>query len=700
MRVLFAGALVASIAIPAFAQIQQVERTEALMLATGREEPMPVVEERLTVDIDGEYAQTRLLQVVQNNTGGRVEGRYRLRAGTGSHVDGFAYWNGETKIVGEVFEKQLANQIYDRVTTQRRDPGLLQQDGEGAFSFKVFPIEAQEKKRVEVHWTKWLDRRGKIVHYRAPVTRSDASIVITIAGSVKNVTSSTHRLTQEKITGGVRLRSDGARSAGEIQIDYEMDEPDWQPDVYVQTAKGDHEGWFALSLAAPADKTAAVAAKDVTIVVDRSGSMTGQPMDHAIAAAADMVRMLNAKDRVNVISFSDEVDPLFSSPQDASEKTKEQAIKFINGLHAGGGTDIAAALMAGIKAQEAKSENPKVIMFMTDGQSDAELAMNAAKADTKDVRVFTIGLGKEVNKPLLSRLAAVKRGRFTYIETTESIEPEVRRLASSIAKPLLVNVDVTVEGATAMRLYPRTLPDLFAEDELLVSGRIRGKGTAKFIIKGKLGGKDVTYTRSVDLSKASGRPWVGSLWAQSRIDHLLEEIALGNKDDETKNEVLELALAYNFVTPYTAFLAIPESELGAMKGTIEEARAQKQKILANNPDVAGLKKESKADPADLAQANGTTTTQGAPPPQATSPTSTKTMSMDDDRIDGEMASPKQVADRAYDGGGDEEESEGSPINADSEVKHHGCAGCASTGSDAGVFVLVFVGLVLRRRRRR
>jgi MYXO-CTERM domain-containing protein len=405
---------------------------------------------------------------------------------------------------------------------------------------------------------------------------------------------------------------------------------------------------------------------------------------------------------LTVVFFSEGVGPLFGAPQDATEKTKEQAIKFINGLHAGGGTDIAAALMAGIKAQEAKSENPKVIMFMTDGQSDAELAMNAAKADTKDVRVFTIGLGKEVNKPLLSRLAAVKRGRFTYIETTESIEPEVRRLASSIAKPLLVNVDVTVEGATAMRLYPRTLPDLFAEDELLVSGRIRGQGTAKFIIKGKLGGKEVTYTRSVDLSKASGRPWVGSLWAQSRIDHLLEEIALGNKDDETKNEVLELALAYNFVTPYTAFLAIPESELGAMKGTIEEARAQKQKILANNPDVAGLKNAPKADPGDLALANGTTsTTQGAPPPPpAINPFSTTrsfSMDSDDARPEGAPMAKKEVAD--YDGGGDEEESEGSPINADSEVKHHGCAGCASTGSDAGVFVLVFVGLVLRRRRR-
>ena len=138
-------------------------------------------------------------------------------------------------------------------------------------------------------------------------------------------------------------------------------------------------------------------------------------------------------------------------------------------------------------------------------------------------------------------------------------------------------------------MYPRTLPDLFAEDELLVTGRLRGTGTAKFIIKGKLGGKPVTYTRTVDLGKAPRAPVGRRLWAQARVDHLLEEIALGDDRAELKNEVLELALAYNFVTPYTAFLAIPESELGNMKQTLDNARAEKQKIMDKNADAADLR---------------------------------------------------------------------------------------------------------------
>jgi Ca-activated chloride channel family protein len=294
---------------------------------------------------------------------------------------------------------------------------------------------------------------------------------------------------------------------------------------------------------------------------------------------------------------------------------------------------------------------------MTDGVSEADAAMQAAKADTGDVRLFTLGLGKEVNKPLLSRLAAVKRGRFTYIESTASIEPEVRRLATSIAKPLLVDISIEVEGAQAMRMYPRSLPDLFAEDELLVSGRLRGDGTTKFIIKGKLAGKPVTYERTVNIGKSSPRPWVGSLWAQSRVDHLLEEIALGNADGELKKEVLELALAYNFITPYTAFLAVPETELGNMKQTLDNARAEKQEIMDNHIDAQQL--------------------QNLPAPS-------RTMASIDPDEDGEADS--------------EESLQGSPINSTGEVKHKGCAGCATSTPDAGLLLFAFA-LLLRTRRR-
>jgi len=679
IRIALALALFASLA---HAQQLATERLEAGM-TSAENRAIPMAEERLRVTIDGQHATTTLLQVYENAGSSVIEGRYHLRLGTGSHVDGFAYWNGEQKIVGEVFERETARQVYDNVTARRRDPGILEQAGEGTFAFKVFPINPREKKRVEVRWTRWLERRGQTVHYRVPITRTDANVVVELVGPVKDVRSATHRLRIEKIAGGVRVRSDGGRSATELALDYDIDEPDWTPRVSVHTG-GNDEGWFALSLAAPRLPASAVASKDVTIVIDRSGSMSGEPLAHAKAAATNMIRLLPSSDRINVISFSDEVDPLFKAPQALDADTRAHAIGFINRLHEGGGTDIGLALSTAITAQDKKHERPRVVVFLTDGQSDVDSAMRAAGTDTGDVRLFTVGLSDEVNKALLSRLAALKRGRFVYIEKASSIEAEVGRLAASISKPLLVGVSIDVEGAHATRLYPRSIPDLFAEDELLVIGRLRGTGTAKFTIRGKLAGKAVAFTRSVDVAKTPARPWVASLWAQARVDHLLEEVALGAKAPELVEEIINLALAYNFVTPYTAFLAIPESELGAMATTVAQARERKRKVMAQNPDAASLGDHARGE---VIAISGTA-------PTIDSASTSQGITIDKNYI-------KNIpVGRTF----RELDTEAVPPSDDARhpgqrtSRGHGCAGCATGRSSTPLFVGLVLLCVLRRRR--
>jgi len=694
--VVCAGALALGLS-STYASAQQIatERIEAIMIAGGRDVALPIHEERLTVEIDGEYASSTLLQTYLNNTSGRIEGNYRLRPGSGSHVDGFAYWNGEQKIVGEVFEKNTAHKVYDQVTAQRRDPGLLEADGEGSFTFKVFPVEPNENKRVEVRWAKWLDRHAQTVHYRAPIGSRDAEIVIAINGPIKNLKSTTHKLHVEKLANGVRLRSQGAITGpggpGEIDLEWDVDEAAWTPDVYVQS-NGTDEGWFALALAAPKLPENTVTAKDMTIVIDRSGSMQGEKMEHAKQAAADMVRLLNAGDRVNVISFSDEVDPLFKTPQPVDADTRQNAEAFIKRLHATGGTDIALALKTAVAAQDNRSEHPQVVVFLTDGQSDAA---QASAVETGTVRLFTLGLGQDVNRPLLSRLAAQKRGRFVFIEDARAIEKEVGRLAANIAKPLLVDVTVDIDGANATRIYPRTLPDVFAEDELRVSGRLRGTGTAKFIVRGKLAGKKVEFTRTVELGKAGGRPWTASLWAQSRIDHLLEEISLDGSKQEMKDEVLELALAYNVVTPYTAFLAVPESELGASRDTVMAARERKHKIMAENPDAAQVAMRGQGQ-GSVGRIDPTSTTQGLSPDLAQNSPVPEPKAMD-----------RRVASKDEDGEDDARESrrQSAPMaGAETTSSHaHGCAGCTMSGPGNGAATILLVGLtalLLRRRRQR
>jgi MYXO-CTERM domain-containing protein len=246
---------------------------------------------------------------------------------------------------------------------------------------------------------------------------------------------------------------------------------------------------------------------------------------------------------------------------------------------------------------------------------------------------------------------------------------------------------------------------LFAEDELRISGRMRGTGPAKFIIRGKLAGKKVEFTRSVDLGKSPARAWTAPLWAQSRIDHLLEEISLDGSKQEMKDEVLELALAYNFVTPYTAFLAVPESELGAMANTVAQARERKHKIMADNPDVAGLDKNAGSTGGQVvAQAQITQTTTQNVPVRHMAPRESIDLRGADDGDDDHDSAPRHDGKRVAKADSDDDEARGSSPTAPTAEKlstsrAHGCAGCAMTGGDGGLLLVGLTAMLLRRRRR-
>jgi Ca-activated chloride channel family protein len=296
-----------------------------------------------------------------------------------------------------------------------------------------------------------------------------------------------------------------------------------------------------------------------------------------------------------VIAFDHGVDPLFAAPQPV-EVAREAALQFVHRIRAGGGTNIALALGEALRAQNAGHE-PHIVLFLTDGQSDSEAALRVAAADGGDARVFTLGLGPGVQKALLTRLAATKRGRFTYVESPEALELRIGRLFDQIESPALVGVTLEARGATVTRIYPRTLPDLSAGDDLLVTGRVAGApgSTLQLVVHGTLGGRQVAWPVSVTLPESASHPWAGRLWAKSRIDDLLEEMALTRMPPpELQNEVIELGLAYDLVTPYTSFLAVPERELNsAQAATLAELRAQRARIVAANADAAALSRRAR-----------------------------------------------------------------------------------------------------------
>ncbi len=641
--------------------------------------PLPLVEERVRAVIEGQHATSELVQVFHNRSGARLEGQYVLRPSLDARVEGFAYYVGEERIVGEVLERQTARRVYDSVTRVRRDPAILEQTDAGEFTFRVFPIEANEDKRVETTFAEWLPRRGSQVTYRVPAGAGAVGEVLLRDLRARNIRSTTHDLDVERVA---RRAHDGAN--GELVLRWDVQDEAWQPTAFAHRDAG-QDGYFLLTLAAPAGYEDRISEKDVTLVLDRSGSMAGEAIDHARLAAIDIISRLGAGDRVNVIAFDDDVDPLYGRPRDLVGGVREEAIRYVSQLRSGGGTDIAYALTRAFASQHAEGGRPRVVIFLTDGQSEASAALAAAQREQRDVRVFTVGIGSGVNRALLSRLAAEKRGTFTFIDRASRIESEVGHLYGQIARPLLVDVALEVEGGVATRIYPRSLPDVFVDDELVVVGRFRGDASAlRFRLTGRLADRPIAV--STTATPAEPRPWVGRRWAIARTDHLLEQIELEGEAPELRAEVTSLALAYHFVTPYTAFLAIPERELTAeARQTLAQGRAERGLAEDRHADASGVTAGGEA---------GAVATGGAGPVDATG-------------ADRWAAAPEPVveAQEEADWGGDGADEaiamESSPGAAD--FGRAGCASCtvgAERAAPRAVWLtLPLLGLFFWRRRR-
>lgn len=559
--------------------------------------PLPLEYERVRVTIEEQHATTTLLQQYVNRSEQVLEAECAISAGQGAKVQGFAYWNGEAKIKGEVFEKEAAAQVYNETTGTGRDPGLVEQTGEGSFSFRVFPIQRQEHKRIEVTLAQRLIRDGSRVEYRLPITSPAAEIELTLKDhrELGAFSSSTHALEVHSSGGATTIKAQPtAKHEKEFVLSFDVREPAYTLSVVTHQDPG-QPAYLAISMAS--EPVSRRSPKDITIVLDRSGSMSGAPLNEARAAAKEIVSRLGEQDHVNVVAFDDHAQALFPDMRPATDDSKAAAQRFLDGVVDGGGTDIALALREALKVQRNDADRP-LVLLLTDGASDAAAVFEAAEQDKSNVRVFTVGLGPGVNRALLARLADMKRGKFTYIQSAEAIRGSITRLFGLVETAVLRAPELTLENGELLHMQPSTLPDLAPGEELLVTARTTGNGAARLVLKGKGLNGEVTSQAALQLGVESTHAWVGRLWASERTNRILEDISLKGETEERKTEAVELAIAYGFVTPYTSFLAIPEEELTESTSELmSEMRARKRNILAKRKDAVALSR-SEMPPGD------------------------------------------------------------------------------------------------------
>jgi len=353
--------------------------------------------------------------------------------------------------------------------------------------------------------------------------------------------------------------------------------------------QGSEDGYFLLLVTPRAEPEAGkVAAKDVILVLDTSGSMSGQKIMQAKDALRFVLNNLNADDRFGLISFNTTISRLREGLLPASER--EAAHRYVDGLNAAGSTNINGALLESLKGLDAG--RPTVIIFLTDGlptvgvTDTGRIVENFRQAAPKSVRLFTFGVGYDVNTALLDTLAANHRGASAYVKPGEDLEEAVSNFYAKINKPVLTDLSVDFGGIRTYDLYPTPLPDLFAGGQLVLVGRYRNSGPTTIALKGNVNDRPRQYTYDdivFPKETASDTAFVARLWATRRIGYLLTEIRLHGTNKELVDEIVSLSLRYGIITPYTSFLVDERQNVLAPGGEKKASEQLNQKLAAPAP---------------------------------------------------------------------------------------------------------------------
>ena len=570
--------------------------------------PLEVVYHKVEVKIDGQAAVTKIDQSFFNPSQLRLEGVYIFPVPKRAIINDFTMLINGKETKAELLDANKARKIYEDIVRQMRDPALLEYSAQNIFKLRIFPIEPGSEKKISISYSEVLEPDNNLFEYIYPLNTEkfsakplkNVSVKIDLKSDemIKNIYSPTHEV--EIIN----------KNDNHSIISYEAEniKPDIDFKLYFlknSSAVGlsllsynsvKEDNYFLLS-ASPSmeiDKNN-IENKDITFILDISGSMSGEKLEQAKKALLYCVNNLNTGDHFNIIRFSTEAYSLFKILEDAGKKNINEAKKFIDNLRAIGGTNIEEAFKLAFDNYQASSR-PHFVVFLTDGKptigetNDIKLANKILSVSKSKSRIFTFGIGNEINTHLLDKLTDETKAWRTYVSDEEDIEIKVSNFYDKIQSPVLTDLELNFgNNVKVYQTYPKDLPDLFKGSNLLVFGRYSGNGNVKVTLTGKINGQQKEFSIRKDLENDGDKyNFIPPLWASRRIGHLLNLIRLNGENKELIDEVTVLAREHGIITPYTSYLIMEDEEIRIRGNRLVEG-------LQTLPSRPELKKENEAD---------------------------------------------------------------------------------------------------------
>ena len=582
-------------------------------------EPPPVSYKIDSLEVDARVTdQVAKVQVSQSfvNTGSRqMEVSFIFPLPYDGAIDRMTLLVDGREMPAKLLSADDARRTYEEIVRKNRDPALLEWVGTGMFKTSVFPVPPGAKRTVSLRYVQLCRKQEGMTDFlfplstakytSQPVEKINFRVSVESQEDIKNIYSPTHAVEIKRPDDRHAVVSYTAKDqvpASDFRLLYDIGRGKVSMRVLTYRPDKNQDGYFLL-LASPEIKAGSERPKKtVLLVMDRSGSMSGQKIEQVRAALKHVLNNLREGDLFNIIAFDSEVESFRPELQRYNDKTRREALGFAEGLYAGGSTNINEALRVSL-GQLNDAGRPSYVVFLTDGlptvgeTNEMRIVANSKEFNKVHARIFCFGVGYDLNARFLDKLVRENFGQSEYVRPDENIEEHVARLYNRIESPVLTGMKMrydfdavkTEEGSPISRVYPREAVDLFAGDQLVVVGRYKKAGTAKVVVTGKIGDKEERFdfpATFVEQSNDESLAFIEKLWAVRRVGEILDQMDLNGKNDELVKELVELATRHGILTPYTSFMADETTNIHDITSNFDRAN-RRLESLAQTGGAAG-----------------------------------------------------------------------------------------------------------------
>ena len=567
------------------------------------EQPVQVTQVDATIKVLNQMATTQLDIGLHNPNSRQVESELIIPVPDGSVFRGFSFEGTNLEATAKILPRAEARRIYDSIVAQTKDPALLEFVGTGLLQSSVFPVPPRGTQKVRVVFERLLPIDEVRLDYSLPRSETlDYTVPWNINVEVKSnepiasLYSPSHELAINRISDReIRASIANTRQPGAFQFSMMRQKGEGVTAslmAYPDPKVGG--GYFLVLVAPPApkqDEAQAPLRREVTIVLDRSGSMAGEKLEQVRAASLQILEGLADGEAFNIIVYNESVEHFSPQPVIKDAETMKKARAYVGALRVSGGTNIHDAVVEALRQKPVEGTLP-IVLFLTDGlptigqTSEKSIREVAAKGNPHKRRIFTFGVGVDVNTPLLSRIARESRATATYVLPKEDVEVKVGQVYKRLSGPILADPVLSVVDpagnplpARVTDVLPGTLPDIYKGEQVVLLGKYIGEDPLKFRLKGRDRSGERKFDFEFKFDKATtANAYVPRLWASNKIGVLAEAIRDFGADNgrfgvpqvptqndprvrELVDEIVRLSQEFGILTEYTAFLAEEGTDL-------------------------------------------------------------------------------------------------------------------------------------------